>query len=133
MGLRLSLNDIVLITFLGRYKQMKAVDCKKIYKSKGYYFKRLKVLEKEILLSNWNKADYMTEDKNYIILMPFINTERVYKLNLFLKNNQKKSRKIDIITLKENKEKLNEILTNKVNIIEIDKWLGGINEQGKEN
>jgi len=90
---------------------------------------------KEILLSNWMKADYMTEDKIYIIIMPFIDTERVYKLNLFLKNNQNKSRKIDIITLKENKEKLNEILTNKVNIIEIDKWLGGINinEQGKEN
>lgn len=81
----------------------------------------------EILLSNWKKADYMTEDRRYIILMPFIDTEKLHKLNLFYKNNQKINRKIDIITLKENKEKIEDILTNKTNIIEIDNWLGGIN------
>lgn len=83
--------------------------------------------DKEILLSNWPKADYMTEDRNYIIIMPFIDTERLYKLKLFLKNNQKIDRGINIITLKENKEKIDEILTNKVNTIELDSWLGGIN------
>lgn len=84
--------------------------------------------DKEILLSNWKKADYMTEDRKYIILMPFIDTEKLHKLNLFYRNNQKINRKIDIITLKENKEIIEDILTNKSNIIEIDNWLGGINE-----
>lgn len=82
----------------------------------------------EILLSNWKKADYMTEDRIYIIVMPFIDTEKLHGLNIFYKNNQKTDRKIDIITLKENEEKIDEILTNKTNIIEIDKWLGGIDE-----
>ena len=80
------------------------------------------------ILSNWKKADYMTEDRKYIILMPFIDTEKLHKLNLFYRNNQKINRKIDIITLKENKEIIEDILTNKSNIIEIDNWLGGINE-----
>lgn len=84
--------------------------------------------DKEILLSNWKKADYMTEDRKYIILMPFIDTEKLHKLNLFYRNNQKINRKIDIITLKENKEIIEDILTNKTNIIETDNWLGGINE-----
>ena len=84
--------------------------------------------DKETLLSNWKKADYMTEDRKYIILMPFIDTEKLHKLNLFYRNNQKINRKIDIITLKENKEIIEDILTNKSNIIEIDNWLGGINE-----
>ena len=84
--------------------------------------------DKEILLSNWKKADYMTEDRKYIILMPFIDTEKLHKLNLFYRNNQKINRKIDIITLKENKEIIEDLLTNKTNIIEIDNWLGGINE-----
>lgn len=83
---------------------------------------------KELLLSNWKKANYMTEDGKYIIVMPFIDTEKLHKLNIFYKNNQKINRKIDIITLKENKEKIEEILTNKTNIIEIDNWLGGIDE-----
>lgn len=80
----------------------------------------------EILLSNWKKADYMTEDRNYIIIMPFIDTEKLHGLNIFYKNNKNTDRKVNIITLKENKEKINEILTNLTNIIEIDNWLGGI-------
>ena len=84
--------------------------------------------EKEVLLSNWNKADYMTEDKEYIILMPFLNTEKLHNLNIFYKNNQEIKRKIDILTLKENREKINEILTNRTNIIDIDYLLGGIYE-----
>lgn len=83
----------------------------------------------EILLSNWKKANYMTEDKKYIIIMPFIDTEKLHGLNVFYKNNKNTDRKIDIITLKENKEKINEILTNKTNIIEIDNWLGGIDAE----
>lgn len=82
--------------------------------------------EKEVLLSNWKKADYMIDTEQYIVLMPFIDTEKLHKLNIFYKNNQKSNRKIDIITLKENKEKINEILTNSANIIELDDLLGGI-------
>ncbi len=83
--------------------------------------------DKEILLSNWVKADYMTNEKDYIVLIPFIDTEKLHKLNIFYKNNKRTNRKIDIITLKENKEKIDEILTNKTNIIELDKYIGGIN------
>lgn len=79
----------------------------------------------EILLSNWKKAEYMTQDKRYIVVMPFIDTEKLHKLNIFYKNNQKTNRVIDIITLEENKEKINEILINKANIIGLDNYLGG--------
>ena len=81
---------------------------------------------KEILLSNWKKADYMTEDKEYIFLMPFIDTEKLHKLNIFYNNNKISNRKIDILTLKENKRKIEEILSNNTSIIELDNWLGGI-------
>ena len=83
-------------------------------------------VSKDILLSNWRKADYMTEDRQYIILMPFIDTEKLHKLNIFYKNNKEINRKIDILTLKENTGKINEILTNRTNIIEIDNLIGGI-------
>jgi len=89
--------------------------------------------DKEILLSNWKKAEYMTEDRVYIVVMPFIDTEKINRLRMFYKNNPKVNRKIDIITLKENKEKISEILTNKANIIELDNWLGGINGERKES
>jgi len=89
--------------------------------------------DKEILLSNWKKAEYMTEDRVYIVVMPFIDTEKINRLRMFYKNNPKVNRKIDIITLKENKEKICEILTNKANIIELDNWLGGINGEREES
>ncbi len=57
MKVRLTERDVELIYFLGRYKKIKAVECKNIYKSKGYYFKRLKVLE---------KAKYIKREKRYI-------------------------------------------------------------------
>ena len=82
---------------------------------------------KEISLSNWLKADFVTDDKQYIIFMPFIDTEKLHKLNIFYNNNKIFERKIDILTLSENKEKINEILTKKTNIIEIDNLMGGIN------
>ena len=46
MKVRLTERDIELIIFLGKYKKIKGTDCKKIYRSKDYYRKRLKVLEK---------------------------------------------------------------------------------------
>ncbi len=86
---------------------------------------------KEVLLSNWDKADYMTED-TYIILTPFIDTEKLHRLNIFYNSNENQNKKIDIITLKENITKIKEILTNNANIIELDGWLGGISEKFKE-
>ena len=68
----------------------------------------------------------MTEDGTYIVVMPFIDTEKLHKLKMYSK--EKQSSKIDIITLKENKMKIEEILSNRLNIIEIDDWLGGIDE-----
>lgn len=88
---------------------------------------------KEILLSNWKKAEYMTEDRTYIVVMPFIDTEKLYKLKMFYKNNPNINRKIDIITLRENKDKIYEILINKVNIIELDNWLGGIDGEREKS
>ena len=81
---------------------------------------------KEILLSNWNKADYMIEDEKYIVSMPFIDTEKLYRLKIFFNSNERKDRKVDIITLKENKEKINEILEHKVNIVELDECINAI-------
>ena len=81
---------------------------------------------KEILLSNWNKADYMIEDEKYIVSMPFIDTEKLYRLKIFFNSNERKDRKVDIITLKENKEEINEILEYKVNIVELDEWINAI-------
>lgn len=88
---------------------------------------------KEILLSNWTNADYMTEENDYILWMPFIDIEKLHSLNISSKNNQMKNKKIDILTLKDNKEKINEILINKSNIIEIDNWLGGSNENKQKS
>ena len=78
---------------------------------------------KDILLSNWEKADYMTEDRKYLIFMPFLDTEKLHRLNIFYKNNKESYRKIDILTLKENVKKTDGILVNKTNIIEIDKLI----------
>ena len=221
MSVRLNVKDLELIKFLGTYKQMKAIDCKKIYRSKDYYLKRLKVLEKEryikrenryyikvdiegrrllndlcyenynlcrnkdyqdrikefiedfnmikkgnkyfmldknsvelirpseenlelmrlferidlyevlkmiykgkeILLSDWDKADYMTEEGLYIFLMPFIDTVKLHKLNVFYKSNTSSSKKIDIVTLKENRDIIDKVLKRKTNIVELDEWL----------
>lgn len=58
--------------------------------------------------------------------MPFIDAEKLYRLKIFFNNNERKDRKVDIITLKENKEKINEILEHKVNIVELDEWINAI-------
>lgn len=87
-------------------------------------------LDKDILLSDWKNADYMTDDEEYIMLMPFIDTEKLHRTNIFFNSNKDTNRKISIMTLKENKQKIEEILTKKINIVEIDKLLiGGANEE----
>ena len=55
--------------------------------------------------------------------MPFIDTEKLHGLNIAFNNNEKSNRKIDIVTLKENKEKIEEILISDINIIELDEYL----------
>lgn len=78
---------------------------------------------KEVLLSNWDKADYVTDDKQYIVSMPFIDTKKLHKLNVAYKDNKEENNKIDILTLKENKKKIKEILNRSTNIIEIDETI----------
>ncbi len=75
---------------------------------------------KEVLLSNWEKADYVIDEKQYIISMPFIDTAKLHKLNIAYKNNKEKDNKLDILTLKENKKRISKILNRPTNIIEID-------------
>lgn len=70
MKIRLSSRDIELICFIGRYKQIRSVDCKKLYKSKDYYRKRLKVLE---------KAGYVKRENTYYIKID-IEGEDYYKI-----------------------------------------------------
>ncbi len=87
------------------------------------------IYEKEILISNWEKADYLLEDGTYILYMPFINTEKIEKINWYYQENTESNRKLEIVTLKENKKKLEEILCLKCKIKTFDKdWLGGISE-----
>ena len=64
----------------------------------------------EILISNWKYADYMLEDNTYIITMPFINTERLERLNWFCKENDSIKRNIEIITTTPYKNKILEII-----------------------
>lgn len=76
--------------------------------------------EKEILLSNWDKADYMTEDENYIICMPFIDMHKIFRLNVYFNEKEQTKRHIDILTLQENRKKIEQLLNKSSNIIEID-------------
>lgn len=70
----------------------------------------------EVYISDWNLADYMYEENKYILWMPFINTEAISRINWFYKENENSKKEIEIITLKENKEILEKLLSNKFNI-----------------
>lgn len=86
--------------------------------------------EKEILISDWDNADYLLEDGRYILYMPFINSEKITKIHWYYQENTESNRKIEILTLKQNKEKIQEILGKKCNIKTFDKdLLGGICEE----
>lgn len=108
---------------------IKNIDLLKKVEQLDFYTMLQNYLQKDILLSNWRKADYMTDNKEYILIMPFIDTEKLQKVNVFYKNNPNISRKKYIATLKENIEKIKEILVRNTNIIEVDNWLGGIDEE----
>ena len=86
--------------------------------------------EKEILISDWDKADYMLEDGRYILYVPFINSEKIAKLDWYYQENIESNKKLEILTLEENKEKIQEILKGKCKIKTIDKdLLGGACEK----
>ena len=89
--------------------------------------------KKEILLSNWKMAEYMTEDNEYIIVMPFINTEKLHRLKIFYNDNTNDGRKLTIMTLRDNVDKIEEILENKVNVIDIDKYFDNIENNILDN
>ena len=84
--------------------------------------------KKEIYFSNWDKANYMTDDFRYIVCVPFIDVRKLHRLNCL--NNSEREIVIDVLTLKENRKKIEEILIYKVNIIELDSW---IEEYKKDN
>lgn len=83
----------------------------------------------ELLISNWSNADYLLEDNTYIVNMPFINTEKIGRINWFLKENTEIQRKIEIVTLEENMNKIQEMLGDKCIVKNFDKeLLGGLSE-----
>ena len=85
---------------------------------------------KELLISDWDNADYLLDENKYIIEMIFINTEKIEKLKWYYKENSDSLKKVEIITIDENKEKIKEMVgDNRCSIKVIDKdWLGGIFE-----
>lgn len=88
------------------------------------------IYNKEILISDWDKADYLLDENKYIIEMLFINTEKIEKLKWYYKENSESLKSVEIITIDENEEKIKEMVgDNRCSIRVIDKdWLGGIFE-----
>lgn len=87
------------------------------------------IYDKEILISNWDKANYLLEDNTYIVFMPFINTEQIERINWYYQENTETTKKVEIITLKENADVIERTINNKCKIKTFDKnLLGGISE-----
>ncbi len=87
-----------------------------------------RIFDDEILVSDWEKADYLLEDGTYILYMPFIDTEKIERINWYYEENTNTKRNINIVTLRQNEQKLKEILNNKCSIKIIDNYIGGENE-----
>ena len=87
-------------------------------------------LEFEYITNLANSSIYLLDENKYIIEMIFINTEKIEKLKWFYKENSDGLKKVEIITISENKEKIGEMVgDNRRSIKVIDKdWLGGIFE-----
>ena len=61
--------------------------------------------------------------------MPFINTEKIENINWYYNENTDSIKKVKILTLKENEEKIKEIISNKCEVTSFDKnLLGGLIE-----
>ena len=87
-----------------------------------------RLFDSEILVSDWDKADYLLEDGIYILYMPFIDTEKIEKINWYYEENTNTKRNINIVTLRQNEQKLKGILKNKCSIKIIDNYIGGESE-----
>lgn len=87
-----------------------------------------RIFDDEILVSDWEKADYLLEDGTYILYMPFIDTEKIERINWYYEENTNTKRNINIVTLRQNEQKLKEILKNKCSIKIIDNYIGGESE-----
>lgn len=91
------------------------------------------IYNREVMISDWNKADFLLDKNNYIIFMPFLNTEKIDNINWYYRQNNDSQRKVDIITFKENEEVIKRILDYKCNIKYIEKdLLGGNNEENED-
>lgn len=119
------LNTIIINPTTQNFEKIRQLD-----KIEEYLIIKQLYPKSDILLSNWRKANYMIEDKEYIIFMPFIDTEKLYELNIYF-NSKDFIKEINILTFMQNKDKIEQILNRKVKITEIDKYLGGIYETDK--
>lgn len=79
------------------------------------------IYDEVILVSNWDKADYVINENHYIVNMIFIDSAKINELNWFYRENIDTDKIVDIVTLTENINVLREILTNKCNLIELPK------------
>lgn len=61
--------------------------------------------------------------------MPFIDTEKLHKLNIAYGDNKESKRNIDILILRGNRSKINEMLVKSNNIIEIDRCLDKVRNE----
>ena len=60
--------------------------------------------------------------------MPFIDTEKIEKINWYYEENSNTKRNINVVTLRQNEQKLKEILNIKCSIKIIDNYIGGKSE-----
>ena len=60
--------------------------------------------------------------------MPFIDTEKIERINWYYEENTNTKRNINIVTLRQNEQKLKGILKNKCSIKIIDNYIGGESE-----
>ncbi len=65
----------------------------------------------------------LSDDEVYIVVIPFIDTKKLHRLNIFYNSNKIIDGRIDIVTLKENRKKINEIINEKISIVEVNKIL----------
>lgn len=108
----------------------------KNYEKLDYHELLENIYMQELFISNWDIADFLLEENTYIINMMFINTEKIEKVNWFYSENTNLNKKIEIVTLKENEEKIKEIINEKCKIRILDEsLLGGVieNKDSKED
>ena len=112
----------------------KTRDIVRNYNNFDFYSEIEKRYKNEILMSNWMYADYMVDNTN-ILKMLFLNTQIIRNLNWYYTENEYNYKTLDIFTLNDNKEIINELLNNKCNIItfDINDLLGGKNIEFEES